>query len=409
MLLPFLMNYLICWYVWVTTDKRKAVTWVAALLSFYPQFVACKIIYLIWSDPKKGLQKKRHLERNMVQMESFCESVPSTLVMTYLLRRQEMGAEGSEIIFDSNNQKDLILFWVAFLTSVITSSLGLAKNPKVGPCRILPEQKKCLGGLLSPRFILIFFACGLSFVAKGFALAAGFATPKGQISAVGGAITICTLFLPGILTGLFASWHKGILKTFLAHPSVFLLPMFTYFTFASSSKICCGREGQTRDYEMGTEITKKETIIIFSPIYTAINASVSFVGLLVYAFTLALIYEASLDRVLPYFGLVFTPGRLLTLATTLSNQCNCCRSCCCSSCCTEPFELGALLTSSPHIPYILGSDGQLKKEGTGGGLKEEKEIIGMGVEVEMEAEEVKEVMVEDLAKDLEMDTSNELS
>merc|ERR1719430_444320 len=100
----------------------------------------------------------------MVQMESFCESVPSTLVMTYLLRRQEMGAEGSEIIFDSNNQKDLILFWVAFLTSVITSSLGLAKNLKVGPCRILPEQKKHLGGLLSPRFVLLFFACGFTLV-----------------------------------------------------------------------------------------------------------------------------------------------------------------------------------------------------------------------------------------------------
>ena len=46
MLLPFLLNYLICWYVWATTDKRKAVTWVAALLSFYPQCVALKIIYL---------------------------------------------------------------------------------------------------------------------------------------------------------------------------------------------------------------------------------------------------------------------------------------------------------------------------------------------------------------------------
>ena len=56
MLVPFLLNYLICWYVWVTTDKRKTVTWVAALLSFYPQFVAFKIIRQIWSNPKKGLQ-----------------------------------------------------------------------------------------------------------------------------------------------------------------------------------------------------------------------------------------------------------------------------------------------------------------------------------------------------------------
>ena len=58
MLAPFLLNYLICWYVWATTDKRKTVTWVTALLSFYPQFVACKSILLIWTDPKKGLQKK---------------------------------------------------------------------------------------------------------------------------------------------------------------------------------------------------------------------------------------------------------------------------------------------------------------------------------------------------------------
>ena len=54
MLLPFLLNYLICWYVWATTDKRKAFTWVATLVCFYPQFVACKIIYQIWRDPKKG-------------------------------------------------------------------------------------------------------------------------------------------------------------------------------------------------------------------------------------------------------------------------------------------------------------------------------------------------------------------
>ena len=52
LLVPFMMNYLICWYLWATTDKRKAVTWVAALFSFYPQFVACKIIWLIWSDSK---------------------------------------------------------------------------------------------------------------------------------------------------------------------------------------------------------------------------------------------------------------------------------------------------------------------------------------------------------------------
>ena len=73
MLVPFMLNYLLCWYAWATTDKRKAFTWVAALLSFYPQFVACKIIWQIWNNPKKGLQKKRYLERELIQSEIFCE------------------------------------------------------------------------------------------------------------------------------------------------------------------------------------------------------------------------------------------------------------------------------------------------------------------------------------------------
>ena len=40
MLAPFLLNYFFCWYIWATTDKRKMISWVAALLSFYPQYVA---------------------------------------------------------------------------------------------------------------------------------------------------------------------------------------------------------------------------------------------------------------------------------------------------------------------------------------------------------------------------------
>ena len=32
MVVPFLLNYLICWYVWATTDKWKAVTCLPELL-----------------------------------------------------------------------------------------------------------------------------------------------------------------------------------------------------------------------------------------------------------------------------------------------------------------------------------------------------------------------------------------
>ena len=79
--------------------------------------------------------------------------------------------DGREAIYNYQESTDTVLFFVAFSTSVITSSLGLAKNLKVGPCRILPEQKRQLRGLLSPRFILIFFASGFTLFGKGVALA----------------------------------------------------------------------------------------------------------------------------------------------------------------------------------------------------------------------------------------------
>jgi len=78
MLLPFLLNYLICWYVWATTDKRKTVTWVAALLSFHPQYVACKITEMekrkkiartqIWA--KEIAQKSRNLRQSTIRAKT---------------------------------------------------------------------------------------------------------------------------------------------------------------------------------------------------------------------------------------------------------------------------------------------------------------------------------------------------
>ena len=163
------------------------------------------------------------------------------------------------------------------------------------------------------------------------------------------------LFLPGLLIGLYGSWHKGVLKTLVAHPSVFLLPVFSFFTFASNSKVCCCR-GERQTGETG----KEKTFITFSPKYTAINAGVCAAECLVgLVFALVMRWDAMGSVIL--IGTLFFLAIPLTLAATFSNQCTCCRSCCCS-CCTEPFEIGALLPDSPRTPYILGSDGQLRKQ-----------------------------------------------
>ena len=329
-LLPFLLNYLICWYAWATTDKRKSVTWVAGLLNCYPQYIACKIIWHIWVDPRKGLQKKRDFERNLVQLETFLEAVPSSLIMAFLLVRAVASVKGSEIIFNSSdvNSFDSVLFLIAFSTSVITSSLGLAKNLKVGPCQILPsEQKKrrCLGGFLSPQFILIFFACGLTLVSKAYALALTW--ELGMIQ--GAALAVTTIFLPGFLVGLFSCWHRGILKTFLAHPSVFLMPLFTCVT---NSMVCIGEKTE-------------EIYITFSPKHTAINVGVSLVGTLIHSVILHLF---SVNFTLLIFPLpMISLGVVYTLVFTFCNNCNC--LCLCS----EPFEVAALVTSSPHIPHHI--------------------------------------------------------
>ena len=195
--------------------------------------------------------------------------------------------------------------------------------------------------------------------------------------ALGAAIAISTFFLPGFLVGLFACWHKGILKTFLAHPSVFLLPVFSHFTFVSNSKLCCRGGSGGKGF------------ISFSPKCTAINVGVSVTGILAYYITLPLLstststspdWFCSTNAYL-FFGFpcsIF--GLILTMVATFSNQCNCCKSSCCCSCFNEPFEFGALVTSSPHIPYIIEPDGQLVREEETD-IKENKEE-----EVEMEEE-----------------------
>ena len=37
LLVPFLVNYVTTWIVWWSVDKRKTVSWIAPLLSVYPQ------------------------------------------------------------------------------------------------------------------------------------------------------------------------------------------------------------------------------------------------------------------------------------------------------------------------------------------------------------------------------------
>ena len=129
LLVPFLVNYALCWIAWFTTEKQKKLSWIAALLGCYPQLVAARIIWLFWKEPLKGVREKQHLERNLMENEIFTEAVPSALIMTFLMCVVTPG-DDAQLVFG-----EPVLFVVTFTTSVLSAGLGLAKCLKVGVCQ----------------------------------------------------------------------------------------------------------------------------------------------------------------------------------------------------------------------------------------------------------------------------------
>jgi hypothetical protein len=374
LLVPFLINYTLSWIAWFNSEKQKKFTWIAALLGCYPQLVAARIIWLFWTQPKKGVREKKHLERNLMENEIFTEAVPSSFIMTFLMMAISRYEEHTLIFGESS-----YLFVVTFLTSVLSAGLGLAKILKVGPCRVLAEGG-CFGGLLAPRFLLIFAACLLSLLGKGLALASPFAYGVRDEHKVQVAATILsTMFLPGLLLGVVSCWHRGILRTVISHPSIVLLPAFTNFTFASSTTLCKrslkeegkeeGEAEEDREEKTGGG-EAEEPFIVFSPKFTIINLIISLLAQAVYGISLT--HIAGWDNRRPVYlvvylvfgvpptilGLLFT---LLTLALTSTRKTCCSRSNCCCTCFTLPrVEYGALVVSKPQAHFVLGDNGKPK-------------------------------------------------
>ena len=195
------------------------------------------------------------------------------------------------------------------------------------------------------------------------------------------------MFLPGFLLGLASCWHRGILKTFLAHPSILLLPAFTHYTFASSTKWCKGsskEKGKEEDEERGEKQKRagggggggeaEEPFIVFSPNFTILNIILSIMGIITFCFSMTHIagvlyflwYYLYLPPnnipfiLVPILGLLLT---LLSLVLTSTRQ-TCCswpRPNCCSTCFTLPrAEHGALLAAFPHAHFVLDADGKPK-------------------------------------------------
>lgn len=177
-----------------------------------------------------------------------------------------------------------------------------------------------------------------------------------------------TLFLPGLLLGIISRWHKDIFKTFVAHPSMVLMPAFTGYAFQ-------------KEKEKETE----EPFIVFSPKFTLLNILFSILVLVVH-------WPHGLASLIPQI-----PGLLLTLLSLPLISRQPCYRCpplnwCCACFSLPQVEHGALLPSQPLTSFVINTEGRLEKE-----EEEEEEVDTIKVE-----EGEREGDIEEESEELEM-------
>ena len=92
--------------------------------------------------------------------EPFLESAPQLHILLCLwLQENKLIEEGNQTFFI-----------VTLATSIFSTSFGISKFLKSGPCRLVPNEG-CLGGFGTLGFILLFLSVAFSLASKGILLA----------------------------------------------------------------------------------------------------------------------------------------------------------------------------------------------------------------------------------------------
>ena len=166
-----------------------------------------------------------------------------------------------------------MIFILGFISSILSACLGLAKAMRLGICRTMADSNSI--DIFTGRFLMAFLSCGLVGVSKGFMIA--LVVLNTQVVKDNGishssnepaplnievAVALCLgLFLPQLFLALWSSVGatKTSLKTIIHHPSIIIVPMGTFFTFAKMNTFCGDRDVRIK----------------FSPLYTWINTLLS--------------------------------------------------------------------------------------------------------------------------------------
>ena len=152
-------------------------------------------------------------------------------------------------------------FYASLSISFFSAALGLAKCLKNGVARILVSEG-LLNGIISGRYILAFLACIMCLLARGACLGFASLLPR-PTEGIG--ITIMILLLPQLFLAIQLILNvreSKSLEMLFSHPSLFILPTVTFFTFSKIEVSCKGDDSSIR----------------FRRRFTWMNIGVSFVG-----------------------------------------------------------------------------------------------------------------------------------
>lgn len=213
------------------------------------------------SDPEGNSERKRAHYTNVATSEVVFESTPSVLIqITFLLTIlsnsciEEGAAEFKEIVGSTSSDFAIFLFFVSFVSSLISSAFGVSRYDAnywwslifpfqtsvfrtllYGVCRTIAPVGP-LEGACGGRFFIVFITTLASIIIKGLSMCVviHFVEEDKYPSYLKVALLIA-LFLPQLLISLFSTtefFHfefLGSLKLFSHHPDLILLPLGNIF------------------------------------------------------------------------------------------------------------------------------------------------------------------------------------
>ena len=115
---------------------------------------ALKVLFLVWTNPKKSLVRKRVLQRDVFEGEIYYEAIPTTAILmaiyVYSASWDIQNPEKEPMSLAIRGHDDGTLFFVTFCSSILSATFGLSKALITGPCKIFPGTS-----LFSGRALLL--------------------------------------------------------------------------------------------------------------------------------------------------------------------------------------------------------------------------------------------------------------